>query len=130
MEHSSENSELVLDLAAFHLHKISSHGSSRQVCNGLEGCCRLKVIASIKVPGFLHLLRTFMGKSLISNTFMLSTFHNSHFITGMTSSFLVVHPIHNCIKLCFLTFFSAQSHLLLSACYYSLKLQMELYSFL
>ena len=39
MEHSSENFELVLDLAAFHLNKISSHGSLRQVYSGLVGCC-------------------------------------------------------------------------------------------
>ena len=40
MGHSyDDNSELVFDLAALHLHKISFHSSSRQVCSGLVGCC-------------------------------------------------------------------------------------------
>ena len=40
VEHNSTgNSTLVLDPVAFHLHKKSSHGSSRLVCSGLEGCC-------------------------------------------------------------------------------------------
>ena len=36
---SAGNSELVLDLGAFNLHKKSSHDSSRLVCSGLEGYC-------------------------------------------------------------------------------------------
>ena len=32
------NFELVLDPAAFHLHKKNSHGCSRLVYSGLEGC--------------------------------------------------------------------------------------------
>ena len=40
MEHTTaENSALVLDLAALHFHKKSSHDFSRQVCSGLEGYC-------------------------------------------------------------------------------------------
>ena len=40
VDHNSvENSALVLDPAAFHHHKKSSHGSSRLVCSGLESCC-------------------------------------------------------------------------------------------
>ena len=40
VEHSSDdNAELVLDLAVFHFHRTSFHGSSRQVCSGLVGCC-------------------------------------------------------------------------------------------
>ena len=40
MEHNSAgNSALVLDPAAFHLHKKSSHGSSRLGSSELEGCC-------------------------------------------------------------------------------------------
>ena len=39
VHNSAENSALVLDLVAFHLHKKNSHGSSRLVCNVLEGCC-------------------------------------------------------------------------------------------
>ena len=39
MEHNyAGNSELVLDPVAFHLHKKSSHGSSRLGYIGLEGC--------------------------------------------------------------------------------------------
>ena len=34
-----ENSKMVFDLVAFHLHKKSSHGFSRLVCSGWEGCC-------------------------------------------------------------------------------------------
>ena len=40
MEHTTvESSALVLDPTALHFHKKSSHGFSRQVCSGLEGCC-------------------------------------------------------------------------------------------
>ena len=40
MEHNSiDNSELVLDLAAFPLHRIDFHGSSVLVCSGLVGWC-------------------------------------------------------------------------------------------
>ena len=39
MEHTgTESSALVLDLAALHFHKKSSHGFSGQVYSGLEGC--------------------------------------------------------------------------------------------
>ena len=40
MEHNSiDNSELVLDVAAFHLHMIDFHDSSVLVCSGLVGLC-------------------------------------------------------------------------------------------
>ena len=38
-DNSIGNYELVLDPAAFHLHKKSYHGFSRMRCSGLEGCC-------------------------------------------------------------------------------------------
>ena len=34
-----ENSELVLDPIAFHLHMKNSHGSLKMGYSGLEGCC-------------------------------------------------------------------------------------------
>ena len=40
MEHNyARNFALVLDPTAFHLHKKSSHGSSRLGYSELEGCC-------------------------------------------------------------------------------------------
>ena len=36
---SVDNSELVLDLAAFHIYKIYFHGSLVLVCSGLIGWC-------------------------------------------------------------------------------------------
>ena len=59
----------------------------------------LEVIASIPINKlcFLNLIGTFMSKSLISSTFLPNTFHHPYFIIGMTSSFFVVHPVHDCI---------------------------------
>ena len=40
LEHNfAGNYEVVLDPTTFHLHKKSSHVSSRLECCGLEGCC-------------------------------------------------------------------------------------------
>ena len=40
VEHNFVDSfELVLNHATFYLHKTSFHGSSKQVCSRLEGCC-------------------------------------------------------------------------------------------
>ena len=91
VEHSYDNSELVLDLTVLHLRKTSFHGSSMLVCSGLGGCHWLEVITpiSINILSLIHLIWTF------SYTFLPNAFHNSHFITGMTSFFLVGYLIHN-----------------------------------
>ena len=58
----------------------------------------LEVLASVPINklSFLNLIGTLMSKSLISITFLPSTFHHSYSITEITSSFLVVHHVHRC----------------------------------
>ena len=59
----------------------------------------LDVVASIPINklSFLYLIETFMRKSVISRTFLPSTFLYSYFIIAITSSFFIVHPVHDCI---------------------------------
>ena len=66
---------------------------------GWKAVVWLKVVASIPINklSFFNLIGTFTSKSLISSTFLLSTVHRSHFIIGIPSFILGVHPVHKSI---------------------------------